>query len=327
VRILAGDIGGTNARLGLFEPSELRRPLQMETYASGAFASFREVVQRFQLHCEVAIDAICIGVAGPVLDGRSATVNLSWAVDGAELAEQLGTERVWVINDLEATAYGVPLLREGDLAQLNGGNASAANNMAVIAAGTGLGEAGLYWDGTVHRPFATEGGHASFAPADEVDAALLSWLQGELGHVSWERLVSGMGIVNIYRFLRDSGRFPAEAWEGEAMAGVDAAAQIAQAAQSHRSALCVATMQRFFRLYGAEAGNLALKMKAIGGVFLGGGIAAKNLAGLRAGEFMQAFFDKGRMRPLLEATPVHVITNEFTAIYGAAHCAYLRAIG
>jgi glucokinase len=260
-------------------------------------------------------------VAGPVLDNRCATTNLPWIVDGAALAERLGLCGVELLNDLEAVGHGLDLLRPGEILELQAGEPGAGGHRAVIAAGTGLGEAGLFWDGERHRPFATEGGHADFAPGDDLEVALLQFLRRDHAHVSWERVVSGLGLVNLYRFLRQSGEIdlgsepPGLAEEIEAG---DPGAVISRYAAGGKSPLCGRALELFVKLYGAEAGNLALKTMAVGGLYIGGGIAPRNLDWMRNGIFLESFRSKGRMRPLLESMPVRVILNPRVALLGAA---------
>jgi len=322
--ILAGDIGGTNSRLAVFDPHAGWTPALERVYSSRAHGSLDEILAAFLDEHRVRPRHACFGVAGPVRDGRCVATNLPWIVDAAGIGAQIGAP-TWVINDLEANAYGLATLGPGDLELLHAGLVGARGNAAIIAAGTGLGEAGLYWDGGAHHPFATEGGHASFAPGDADDADLLRWLRARHDHVSWERLVSGPGLVALYEFLRDTGREREDPALAEAMRVDDPGAAITRAALVGGSALAEATLDWFVRLYGAEAGNLALKVMATGGVWLGGGIAPRIVPKLRDGAFMQAFLAKGRMQPLLAAMPVHVILNDRTALRGAARCALLRS--
>jgi len=323
--ILAGDVGGTSTRLAGFGLAAGALALRVEgTYPSREFAGLDEILAAFIAAHELTIRHACIGVAGPVRGGRCATTNLPWHLDERHLAEGLGLPHATLINDLEATAFGVPLLTPADLAVLQEGDADAAGNRAIVAAGTGLGEAGLHWDGARHHPFATEGGHADFAPHDDEQVELLHFLRLELGRVSWERVVSGPGLVNVFRFLCDTGRFDVEAWLSAGIETGDAAAVIATAGLERRSPLAERALALFVRLYGAEAGNLALKLMASGGVYLGGGIAPKILPALAEG-FLAAFCDKGRMRPLMESMPVRVILDTRVALRGAARCAALRA--
>jgi glucokinase len=325
--ILAGDIGGTKTNLALFPDGSRGETVATERYASQEHAGLDEIVRAFVAASGAAVDIACFGVAGPVKNGRCETTNLPWIVDAAQLARELDTPSVWVINDLEANAYGLAALAPSDLLELHPGTPGASGNAAIIAAGTGLGEAGLFWDGRMHRPFATEGGHASFAPLDDVDLELLRWLAHRLGHVSWERVVSGPGLVDVYRFLRESGGEPEPAWLADAMRAGDPAAAISGAALEGRDPVCAGALDRFVTHYGAEAGNLALKVMATGGLYVGGGIAPKILPAMRSGTFLRAFTAKGRMRPLLEAMAVRVVLNDRTALLGAARCAALRAGG
>jgi glucokinase len=324
--ILAGDIGGTNARLAHFEVVQGHvQPVVEETFPSRGSASLDDIVRTFVTKHNLRVTHACFGIAGPIRHGRSETINLPWVVDAEQLAQQLGLATVWLINDLEANAYGVAALAPEDFAILNEGTPDAAGNAAVIAAGTGLGEAGLYWDGKQHWPFASEGGHASFAPDNALQVELLQYLQQQFAHVSWERVLSGPGLYNIYTFLRDTQRSLEPAWLTEELRQVDPPAAIAGAALAGTSDLCVQALDLCVALYGAEAGNLALKVMATGGVFVGGGIAPKIVAKLKEPTFMQAFCAKGRLQAVLEAIPVRVIMNDRTALYGAARCAALRA--
>lgn len=323
--ILAGDIGGTKTILAVFEGPGRAKPILLETYASREHASFSQIVEAFVAKHHPKVELACVGVAGPVKHDRCETTNLPWVVEAHALAADLGIERAWLLNDLEALAHGIAVLRPEDLVELNPGAPDAQGNRAVIAAGTGLGEGGLYWDGKAHQPFASEGGHADFAPHDELETDLLRFLLEETDHVSWERLVSGMGLANLYRFLRETGREEEPAWLAEAMRAGDPPQLISQFAREGRSRLCQRTLDVFVSLYGAEAGNLALKVMSTGGLYVGGGIAPKNLDKMRDGTFMKAFAAKGRMRPLLEAMPVRIILTDDTGLLGAAHCAGLRA--
>jgi glucokinase len=244
-------------------------------------------------------------------------------VDSKILAKRLHLKRVGLINDLEANAFGVPILSGKDFVILNKGARNARGNIAIISAGTGLGEACLHWDGEVHRPFASEGGHADFAPRNHLEMELLDYSLRRYRRVSYERLVSGPGLVNIYQFLRDTGKGEEPAWLSEQMRHGDPAPLISQLALEGKSPLCLQAMELFVSLYGAEAGNLALTLVATGGVYLGGGIAPKIIQKLKAPELMNAFTAKGRMRPLLQNIPVRVIMNPKTALLGAARHAAL----
>jgi glucokinase len=326
--ILAGDIGGTKTRLAFFTTAGERvTSLVEETFPSHHYNGLDEIVRAFVARRQESITHAGFGVAGPVIHGRSETTNLPWVIDAQQLATQLGLASVALINDLEANAYGVALLETEDFVVLNPGAPDVKGNAAIIAAGTGLGEAGFYWDGVRHHPFACEGGHADFAPRNELEAELLRYLLPQFTHVSYERVVSGPGLYNIYQFLRDTGRGEEPDWLTEELRQQDPAATISQAALTGRSALCMQALDLFVSLYGAEAGNLALKVMATGGLYVGGGIAPKIIRKLQDSTFMQAFTAKGRMQPLLEAMPVRVILNDRTVLLGAARYAMLRALG
>ncbi|HJY80052.1 MAG TPA: glucokinase, partial [Candidatus Binatia bacterium] len=324
---LAGDIGGTKTRLALFTAAgERLESCVEETFPSREHGGLDEIVRAFVSQQQVSVTHAGFGVAGPVKHSRSETTNLPWVVDARQLAGQLGIASVVLINDLEANAYGVAALEAKDFVILSHGAPDAEGNAAIIAAGTGLGEAGLYWDGAQHHPFACEGGHTDFAPRNELEIELLRYLLTRFTRVSYERVLSGPGLYNIYQFLRDTGRGKEPVWLTEELHEQDPAATISQAALTDRSALCVQALDLFVSLYGAEAGNLALKVMATGGLYVGGGIAPKILQKLQDSTFVQAFLTKGRMQPLLEAMPVRVILNDKTALLGAARCALLRAV-
>jgi len=320
--ILAGDVGGTNTRLAVFDDTGGRlAPAAEATFPSREHGSLEAVLQKFNAAHPLSIDRACFGVAGPVRNGRCDATNLAWVVDARLVARELRLQAVGLINDLEANAWGIGVLEPDDLALLNPGAPDAEGNQAIISAGTGLGEAGLTWDGKQHRPFATEGGHSDFAPRNHLEMELLDYLLKQFQRVSYERVVSGPGLLNIYRFLRDTGRGEETAWLAERMRDQDPGAVISQAALEGKSDLCVQALDLFVSLYGAEAGNLALKVLATGGVFLGGGIAPKIIRKLQDPIFLTAFTAKGRMKPLLQAIPVRVILNDKTALLGAAHFA------
>ncbi|HEY9869602.1 MAG TPA: glucokinase [Candidatus Obscuribacterales bacterium] len=320
--ILAGDIGGTKSNLAYFEVRKRRlEPIIEETFPSRAFASLHDLLGKFIFEHRLKLAHACLSIAGPVINQRCQTTNLPWVVDAERLSEELNLPVIWLINDLEANAHGIVELTPADFVVLNEGSAEPEGNQAIISAGTGLGEAGMFWDGTRHMPFACEGGHADFAPTDAVQIDLLRYLMKEHEHVSYELVLSGMGLNNIYRFLRDSGRYEEPAWLASELAESDPAATISRAALEKTSDLCEQALSIFVTIYGAETGNLALKMMALGGIFVGGGIAPKIIEKLKEPFFMKAFAGKGRMRELVESMPVKVITNEKTALLGAARCA------
>ena len=318
VRVLSGDIGGTKTRLAVIIVDGTRLHTEREqSYPSRDYAVFGELLGDFLKHSE-APDLAAFGIAGPVQGRVAQTTNLPWRIDADALQKDWGIASCALLNDLEATACGLPALGNADLLTLHEGAPSSVGNAAVIAAGTGLGEAGLYWDGQQYRPFATEGGHTSFSPADEKEVALLRHLQQKHGHVSWERIVSGPGLVSLHEFHCLYRGMQLPDWLRHEMQEGDASAAIANAALSERDELCSETLDWFVHLYGAEAGNLALKSMSRGGLYLGGGIAPKILPRLQNGRFLASFLNKGRMRPLLEAIPVKVILNDRAALYGPA---------
>lgn len=317
--VIAGDIGGTKTRLALVEVrgAQLRMEREAE-YRSSDFGTFEALLADFMKDSPAPAYA-AFGVAGPVRGRSVRATNLPWYIEADALQHRFGFRDCILLNDLEATAYGLPALGADDLLTLRAGEQNACGNAAIIAAGTGLGEAGLYWDRHQHHPYATEGGHASFSPQNELEMDLLRYLQRRYAHVSWERVVSGMGLVDLHGFLRSYRKAVAPHWLEEELRSGDAAAAISRAALAGTDEICIEALECFVRLYGAEAGNLALKTMSTGGVYVGGGIAPKILPLLQQGDgFMRAFLDKGRMASLLEAMPVHVILNDRAALYGPA---------
>ena len=325
--ILAGDIGGTNSRLAFFDVSNGNfRLVSASVFPSRQYSGLDEIVSHFVDSSALHADAACFGVAGPVRNGRVETSNLPWTIEAKRLADELKLPKALLINDLEANAWGISTLDAKDVLCLNQVKGQPVGNQAVIAAGTGLGEAGMYWDGTRHHIFACEGGHCDFAPRNDLEIELLGYLSARFDHVSYERIVSGPGLVNVFHFLRDTGRGTEPKWLTEEMQKADPAAAISRAATEGKCPLCEHALDLFITVYAAEAGNLALKLLATGGVYLGGGIAPKLVSKLAGPLFMQAFIGKGRMQPLLETIPVRVITNDKTALMGAARCAVARAV-
>jgi glucokinase len=320
--ILAGDIGGTSTRLAFFEVSDGRpTPVAEQVFSSREHSGLDEIVMKFLAGHAHSVTCAAFGVAGPVRGGISETPNLPWIVNSKTLGKYMGLDNVGLINDLEANAWGVDALGPGDFAVLNEGAVDAAGNAAIISAGTGLGEAGMYWDGTRHRPIASEGGHCDFAARNELEVDLLRFLLAEFGRVSFERVISGPGLFNIYRFMRDTGRGEEPAWLAKEISGDHPSAAISKAALSGKSELAVKALDLFVSIYGAEAGNVALKFMAVGGLYVGGGIAPKIIEKVKGPHFMEAFLAKGRLRPVLEAIPVRVILNDKTALLGAARYA------
>jgi glucokinase len=321
--ILVGDIGGTKATLALAHPG---RPLAVESRVKVASRDYRTAEDLIADYTDAhggQIQAACLGVPGPVVGDAVKTTNLPWTIRRDEIGKRLGGVPVTLLNDLEASGWGLAVLPADRFAVLQEGAPQAQGNAALIAAGTGLGEAGLIWDGTRHVPFASEGGHADLAPGTPREVRLLEFLARRHGHVSWERAVSGPGLVNVFEYLRDAEGMPVPPALADALAreAVHDPAIISTAALAERVPIAVEALETFTRLFGAEAGNLALKLKATGGVYLAGGIAPKILPKLRDGTFVAAFVDKGRFADLLRAIPVRVVLDEATALYGAARYA------
>ena len=326
--ILAGDIGGTKTLIALYDrgQADVLKLVREATFPSRSYLSLEAILKEF-LHGE-SVYAACFGVAGAVINGKCHTTNLPWQLDEIDLAKAISSKRVKLLNDLEAAAYGMLYLNLDEIACLNPGYMPRRHgNIAVIAAGTGLGEAFLYWDGRNHHPLASEGGHTDFAPRSDREIALLQHLRKRFnGHVSYERILSGAGFENIYLFLRDSGAVPEAPTVAAELAHAkqtqaDPSPIITQRGLANSDPLCVATLDLFCEIYGAAAGNLALLSVAIGGVFIGGGIAPKILPALKKPGVMQAFTDKGRFHDLVKSMPVYVALNPQTGLQGAAYYA------
>lgn len=325
--VLAGDIGGTHTRLALYEVSnEQPALLASQRYDSSQYHALSDIISEFLGAHQQPLQAACLGVAGPVHQQVADITNLPWQVSAAHIAGHFDLPAVTLLNDLQATAWGLRTLRGDDFVSLQPGDEQARGNAAIIAAGTGLGEAGLYFDGSRHHPFACEGGHSDFSPQTELEVALLRCLLRRHEHISWERVVSGMGLVNIHGCLRELRQRPVPDWLQQDMDEGDPAAAISRAAQQGRDALCVDAVQFFVHLYGVEAGNLALKMMATGGLYIAGGIAPKLIEAMQDGSFIKAFRAKGRMQALMERIPVRVVLNDDTALQGAAVCAAHTAV-
>ena len=347
--ILAGDIGGTKTNLALYDwPAERVEPVRFETFHSADYKSLEEILEEFLTppkppmlldDIEVAapgeeeaevesfpeepikLTAACFGVAGPVIENHSQTTNLPWVVDGAAIAKRFDIPRVQLLNDLEATAYGILLLRPDELEVLNPGNPPKKRQaLALIAAGTGLGEAILFWDGKSYRPMPSEGGHADFAPNNDYEIELLRYLRSQFLHVSYERILSGSGLNAIYEYVRDTKKNE-PTWLAEKIKAGDPAAEIAEAGLKGQADIAKQTLDLFASIYGAEAGNLALKALALDGVYVAGGMAPKLIKKLQDGTFMKAFINKGRYKRLLSNMPVKVVMNQQTALLGAASVA------
>jgi glucokinase len=328
--ILAGDVGGTKTILALFEAQGGGwRCVKKTRYSSLDYPTFTGLLQDFLSDGkERSIDSACLGVAGPIVDGDCVATNLPWVLLRREIGALVGTENVRLLNDLEATAWGILNLPEADFVTLNPGTDSRPGNRAVIAAGTGLGEAIIAWNGENYQVLASEGGHADFAPGSEQEIALLRFLWEKYpGHVSYERLLSGEGLVNIYEFLKKTAHAPAQSGIERQMDENDPAAVIGEAGVAGSDELSVAALSLFCRIYGAEAGNLALKCLPYGGVYIAGGIAAKILPVLTRGDFLEGYLEKGRYRAALKQIPVKVCTNQEIGLLGALAFAARESAG
>lgn len=347
--ILAGDIGGTKTNLALYDWTTDRvDPVRLETFHSADYKSLEEILEEFLTPPKpptllddvdaavpedeasesealppepIKLAAACFGVAGPVIENHSHTTNLPWVVDGAALAKRFDIPRVQLLNDLEATAYGILLLRPDELEVLNPGSPPKKRQaIALIAAGTGLGEAILFWDGKSYRPMPSEGGHCDFAPNNDYEIELLRYLRSQYLHVSYERLLSGPGLNAIYEYVRDTKKNE-PTWLAEKIKVGDPAAEIAEAGLKGQADIAKQSLDLFASIYGAEAGNLALKALSLDGVYVAGGMAPKLIKKLQDGTFMKAFVNKGRYKRLLGNMPVNVVMNQKTALLGAASVA------
>ncbi len=318
--VLAGDAGATKTNLALFkwDPGRLM-VIHEGRYNSSDYKNILVLIDEFQ-EGYPSPGVICLGVAGPVLDGHAKLSNIKWEIDCNEISAHFGIEKAHVINDLEATAYGLAVLADSDIKTIHTGSKPAPGNAAIIAPGTGLGEAGLYWDGKNYHPFATEGGHSDFAPRNNFDFELYNFLQKEFGHVSWERLISGPGILNIYRFLRDVKKRDEPGWLKELFTNADAAMVISRNAE--KAKICRETMELFIRYLAFECANVALKFKATGGLFIGGGIVPQIVHLLKYDLFSSSYYQSGRLNYLLKKVPVKIILDPKAALVGAAYYAY-----
>lgn len=330
--ILAGDVGGTKVHLALYNFADGNLvQLREEKFPASEYACLDDVVKAFlgkgsQKREEIV--ASCFGCPGPVRDGRLKLTNLPWSLDVRDLQRSIGVEHIFLINDLEANGYGIPELAKDQVCTLLEGDPGGVGHRGLISAGTGLGECVLVWDGKTrrHLPIPSEGGHVDFAARTDREIALLEYLRKQLkGRVSFERVVSGLGIRNVYAFLRDDQKMEEPDWLRERMQTEDPNAVIGTCAEAGTSAICAETMNIFAAALGAKAGNLALTLLSSGGIYLGGGIAPKVLKVMENGKFAEAFLDKGRMRPILETVPVRVILDDTCALLGAAAFAETRA--
>jgi glucokinase len=319
--LLAGDIGGTKTNLAVYAAeSGLSAPLAESTFPSRRYSSLEALIDDFRGHTHLPFESAVFGVAGPVVDGKATVTNLPWRMEEEGLEAALGVKSVKLLNDLESIANAVPSLEAKDLHTLRAGQPVEHGPIAIVAPGTGLGEAFLTWERKRYKAHASEGGHASFAPVNEEQLAMLGFLQGKLGHISYERVCSGLGIPNIYAFYKESGRCPEPDWLTEKLAAApDPTPVIVETALAQPDcAICRSTLEMFVAILGGEAGNMALKVLATGGVYLGGGIPPRILPVLESGRFLAEFTAKGRFAALLKNVPVHVILNPKAALLGAA---------
>jgi glucokinase len=324
--ILAGDVGGTKVDLALYDFINGKLTVTRgKIYRAKEYAGLEVIVKEFLGSDKVT--AACFGVPGPVRDGRLRLTNLPWTLDSRELAAGLVIDHVFLINDLEANGYGIAELSDGQILTLSEGDPTQTGNRALIAAGTGLGQCFLVWNGHYHTPYPSEGGHVDYGPRNEDEIDLLRFLKQKYnGRVSYERVISGMGLTNIYEFLREVRGVDEPAWLAQRIAAVpDPNAVITELALAAKSEICEKALDMFVSAYGAEAGNLALKVLSVGGIYIGGGIAPRIVEKLKDGTFMKAFTDKGRLSQLLINMPVRIILEPHAAQLGAAAYAEAKA--
>ena len=319
--VLAADVGGTKTNLALFEIQQGNLvSIKRQHYPTSDHDSFVKAIRSFYSDDSPAIDCACLGVAGNVDENKVQGVNFAWEIDADKLESELNVNRILLINDLEANAYGLSALEEDDFEIIAKGG-EGKGNAAIISPGTGLGEAGLFWDALQYHPFATEGGHCNFSPKDALDVELWKFLNAKFGRVSWERMVSGKGIYNIYQFLRQYRGVPEPEWLTRQIQSEDPPIAVSNAAIEKKDPVCVETLQLFMKYLSMESAQLALKTKAKSGIFIGGGIVPKILSLIDKDEFYHHFTDVGRMKGLLETIPVKIVLNERTALIGAAYYA------
>jgi len=321
--IIAADVGGTYTRVALFELEGALKKQEETTFRSRDYPNLLAIIQEYLSSKKVKIKSACFAVAGPIHEGRCKLTNIpDWVVDIHEFQEALKVSNVILLNDLEANAWGLGVLAPEDFVLLQKGNPRQLGNAALISPGTGLGEAGLYWDGKKFRPFACEGGHSDFAARNALEFELFTWLQKKYGHVSYERVVSGPGLGNIYHFLIESGHEKENPTIHKEMEEKDPPQVVSIWGKDQKDQACTHALEWFLSLYGAEVGNAALKFLALGGIYLGGGIVPHIVDQMKQGPFISSFLDKGRFKPLLETIPVRLILNDETALLGTA--AYAR---
>ncbi|MFZ0566021.1 MAG: glucokinase [Chlamydiales bacterium] len=325
--IIAGDIGGTKTNLALFDEGGNYKHLV--TFKSQQYSSLRSILQEFLTpllneHDPSHFKGACFAIAGPVQNGVCQATNLPWVVDAAELSKALNIPNTFLINDLEANAFAIDMLSSENLYEIAAGQGKCIGNRTVISPGTGLGEAGLYWDGKFHHPFASEGGHCEFGPRDELQIDLCRYLYQRFNHASYERILSGPGLFHIYEFFREVLKREEPSWLAEEIKKDDPSKVITTYALNEKSSLCKEALTLFVSILGSEASNCALKFMALGGVYLGGGIPPKILPMLKTAAFLEGFADKGRFRSLLEEIPIRVILDDKASLKGAARYCLLK---
>lgn len=317
---LAGDIGGTKTRLAIFSPQVgISDPLESKTFLSQEYDSLGEIIQDFLEDKPYKLTGASFGIAGPIIGNRAQVTNLSWVVEASSVSQAIGGQPVTLLNDLHAIASAIPYLKPEELEILIPGKPVPQGALGVIAPGTGLGEGFLVWDGKRYQPHPSEGGHSSFGPQTPLQLELLNYMDNIYNHVSYERVCSGLGIANLYKFLRDGKGINVPGWLNDELEDADDPTPIiAQAALEDKAEICTQTMDLFVSILGSEAGNLALKVLATGGIYLGGGIPRRILPLLKTDEFRLAFTDKGRFAKMLCEVPVYVITHPHAGVFGAA---------
>lgn len=321
--ILAGDIGGTNARLALVElDAGVARVTHAAVYPSASYPGLAPIVRQFLVETGARPERACYGIAGPVVDQRVQTSNLTWIIDARELARDTAIASTWLINDFSAVAYGIARLGEGDIETLQQGQPIPGGPIGLIGAGTGLGTGFLLWDNGAYGVHPSEASHAAFAARDEMEWGLAKFLIAQFGRVSWERVLSGPGFVNIYDYLVASGFATPGAAVAEEMTREAPAAVITRHGLAGSDAVCVKTLDMFASIYGAQAGHIAVTLVATGGIYVAGGIAPKIIAKLRDGTFMRSFVAMGRFETLARQVPVHVVMNQDVGLLGAAAAAF-----
>lgn len=321
MNVLAGDVGGTKTILAIFDSNNYFKPIREEKYPTNQYRNLEAIIAQFLSNRREEIASVAIGMAGPVLDGHVKATNINWEADERVLSRFLDIKNVKLINDLQALAFSIPVLRTEDICTLYEGESRPKGNIALVAPGTGLGEGYLFWDGSHYHPISSEGGHTDFAPKNEQEIELLRFLLKKYDHVSYERIASGLGICEIFEFLAASNSYPIPSPIQAARQNGDLAAIVSNCAIEKKHEICIKTMDYFVSTLANEASNLALRFLAYGGVYLGGGIPPKILPLLQNGSFIQNFKDKGRLTSILEKIPVRVILNPQAALIGAARYA------